>query len=263
MTAQAQKSPGSWLRTIPGFRSGTPWKKVAGVLGYVFIAAGLIGQTSVGSASGILLMLGVLGIVLLAGNAWGVRTSAPMLRSSNKVIAATAWAVILLVWLTAAALAAPPAAGRPSNPTSAVAMRPSPTLAPSPSLTTTPTPSDTAAPNPTASPATTATPTRLITQKPVVPAATPKPTIRATPPPPAPFNYCGAPVNPWHYNFCSGAVISSPPANICAYFNCIASFWKSTNGYVEECKDGMYSHSGGVSGSCSSHGGNWRPLLHP
>lgn len=31
----------------------------------------------------------------------------------------------------------------------------------------------------------------------------------------------------------------------------------------EECQDQTYSHSGGRSGSCSYHGGNWRALLQP
>jgi hypothetical protein len=55
-------------------------------------------------------------------------------------------------------------------------------------------------------------------------------------------------------------VIYSPPTNFCDYFNCIPSFWNSTNGYVEECVDGTYSHSGGRSGACSHHGGELRPL---
>jgi hypothetical protein len=92
-------------------------------------------------------------------------------------------------------------------------------------------------------------------------APTPRPTVaptaRPTAPPP---NLCGAPANPWNYNFCAGGTISSPPSNFCSYFNCIPSFWQSTKGYVEECMDGTYSHSGGRSGSCSSHGGNLRPL---
>jgi len=78
-----------------------------------------------------------------------------------------------------------------------------------------------------------------------------------------PPDLCGAPANPWDYNFCVGNVIYSPPSNFCSYFNCIASFWISTNGYVAECIDGTYSHSGGVQGACSSHGGVWRALLGP
>ena len=34
----------------------------------------------------------------------------------------------------------------------------------------------------------------------------------------------------------------------------------STSGYVEQCKDSMFSKSGGIQGSCSQHGGNLRPL---
>jgi hypothetical protein len=100
------------------------------------------------------------------------------------------------------------------------------------------------------------------TQKPVVVAATAKPT--APPPPPA-FNYCGAPANPWHYNFCGGNVIYSPPnPTFCSYFACIASFWVEdipNDGYVMQCMDGTYSLSGGESGSCSHHGGNSRQLM--
>jgi hypothetical protein len=55
-------------------------------------------------------------------------------------------------------------------------------------------------------------------------------------------------------------VIQSPSSEFCTYFPCIPSFWSSTNGYVEQCRDGLFSHSGGVRGSCSSHGGNNRPL---
>lgn len=76
---------------------------------------------------------------------------------------------------------------------------------------------------------------------------------------------CGAPTNPWGYNFCPGGgnVITSPPASFCNYFACIPSFWINTNGYVEQCQDLMYSHSGGQPGSCSSHEGNLRALLGP
>ena len=87
---------------------------------------------------------------------------------------------------------------------------------------------------------------------------TPQPT--APPATPAAVDTCGAPANPWNYNFCSGSTIANPPANFCDYFSCIASFWNGT-GYVMECQDGMYSLSGGHSGSCSYHHGNWRALL--
>lgn len=111
----------------------------------------------------------------------------------------------------------------------------------SPSSKPSPSPSPKAAPSPSPSPAAVAS------------AAPP-------PPPPPPPSTCGAPPNPWGYNFCGGSLIYSPPSNFCSYFNCIASFWKSTLGYVDECNDGTYSHSGGRQGACSYHGGEMRPL---
>ncbi len=69
--------------------------------------------------------------------------------------------------------------------------------------------------------------------------------------------------DPHGRSLCGGNVISNPPSDFCGYFSCIASFWTTTNGYVEQCVDGLFSHSGGRSGSCSKHGGNRRPLYGP
>lgn len=102
--------------------------------------------------------------------------------------------------------------------------------------------------------------TPLVTAAPTAAPTAPPTALPAPPPTAPPKNLCGAPANPWNYNFCGGGTISSPPSDFCSYFNCIPSFWDSTNGYVEQCVDGAYSHSGGRSGSCSSHGGNKRPL---
>lgn len=92
-----------------------------------------------------------------------------------------------------------------------------------------------------------------------------KPTTRApttkaaTQPPAAPVDLCGAPANPYGYNFCGGSTITNPPSDICNYLSCIGNFWNG-RGYIEQCQDGMFSKSGGIQGSCSSHGGNRRPL---
>ncbi len=107
--------------------------------------------------------------------------------------------------------------------------------------------------DPTASPRPTsaAHPTARPTAKPK-----PKPTPRPTPRP-----ITGINGNPWGYTFSPGALIYNPPATFCdQYFSCVSTFWTSTSGYVEECVDGTFSHSGGRSGSCSHHGGNNRPL---
>lgn len=103
------------------------------------------------------------------------------------------------------------------------------------------------------------------------PTATPKPAATATPKPKAPTATpkpaCPYPAvnnNPWCYTFTNtGKVIYSPPGSFCNYFNCIKSFWTNTSGYVAQCNDGTFSHSGGVTGSCSVHGGEKRPLYAP
>ena len=130
----------------------------------------------------------------------------------------------------------------------------------------------TASPNlvPTVAPAavSTAAPTIAATVAPTVAptlAPTPAPTVAPTPRPatPAPaINLCGAAANPWNYTFCGGTFITSPPAAFCSYFNCIASF-ATGRGYVIQCVDTTFSKSGGISGSCSTHGGNSRALYAP
>jgi hypothetical protein len=96
--------------------------------------------------------------------------------------------------------------------------------------------------------------------------APPVPPPPPPPPPPPAADTCGASANPWGYNFCgssAGNYIYNPPGNFCDYFACIPSFWSHTNGYVAECYDMDFSHSGGVQGACSYHGGVWRALWHP
>lgn len=129
------------------------------------------------------------------------------------------------------------------------------------------TPTKTHQPTATTKPAATATATPAVTP---TATTTPRPTATSTPRPqptatntPAPScQYQAVNGNPWCYNFQCCNTISSPPSNFCAYFSCIASFWNG-NGYVEECQDGSYSKSGGISGSCSHHGGDLRALLQP
>lgn len=99
-------------------------------------------------------------------------------------------------------------------------------------------------------------------------APTPVPTVAPTAaPPPAPqpppvTNLCGAPSNPWNYNFCGGNLITSPASGFCGYFSCISSFATGT-GYVVQCGDGKFSKSGGHTGVCSQHGGFLKNLYSP
>lgn len=118
----------------------------------------------------------------------------------------------------------------------------------------------TAKPTAIARPTNTPVPTAVPTQAPTaVPTAIPTQPPAATPVPTQPPVQTGVNGNPWGYNFVPGNYISSPPTAFCTYFACIKSFWYG-NGYVEECQDQMYSKSGGITGSCSKHGGDLQPL---
>ncbi len=112
----------------------------------------------------------------------------------------------------------------------------------------------------TGAPTTAELPTHTPTSRPTA-TPTPKPTAKPTAKPtPRPTQKpTGVNGNPWGYDFTPGNLIYHPPAAFCDYFACISTFWNG-QGYVMECQDGMYSKSGGRSGSCSHHGGNWRPL---
>jgi hypothetical protein len=87
------------------------------------------------------------------------------------------------------------------------------------------------------------------------------PSLASSPAPNA-VNYCGAPQNPWNYNFCGGKLITSPDPDFCSYFTCISSFWNGTS-YIVQCGDGAFSKSGGHTGVCSTHGGFRRNLHSP
>jgi hypothetical protein len=92
---------------------------------------------------------------------------------------------------------------------------------------------------------------------------TPSPTMTAAPSPtasPSPTAGTGVYGNPWGYDFNPGNPIYGPPSTFCSYFPCIPSFWTSTSGYVVQCVDLLFSHSGGRSGVCSYHGGYYRTL---
>jgi PASTA domain-containing protein len=74
--------------------------------------------------------------------------------------------------------------------------------------------------------------------------------------------------NPWAFSLACGSFIYHPPADFCDFLTevtgayCVGDFYNAA-GYVMQCRDGNFSKSGGKSGSCSSHDGNWRPLLNP
>jgi hypothetical protein len=110
--------------------------------------------------------------------------------------------------------------------------------------------------------------------------ATPSPTLTATPdstldstqasdqqqqqPVQQPAKTTGVNGNPWGYDFNAGSLIYNPNSGFCNYFTCVSTFWTKTSGYVVECGNGKYSHSGGVKDVCSRDGGVQATLYqHP
>ena len=107
----------------------------------------------------------------------------------------------------------------------------------------TPTQKSIPTPKPTPKPTPTKAPVVVPTATPVPPTPTPVPVVT------------GVGGNPYGYDFNAGTLIYSPAADLCTYVSCVTTFWSDTNGYVVECANGEYSHSGGVRGACSRDGG--------
>jgi hypothetical protein len=68
--------------------------------------------------------------------------------------------------------------------------------------------------------------------------------------------YCGQAIeDPWGLTFCSsGDLIKKGPSSFCDVFACIPEFWLGP-GYMVQCADGLFSHSGGYGGACYFHRG--------
>ncbi|RLP94949.1 hypothetical protein [Micromonospora sp. CV4] len=65
---------------------------------------------------------------------------------------------------------------------------------------------------------------------------------------------CGAPANSLGYDFCGGARIRRPAAEVCDWFDCVPQFWAG-RGYLVQCRDGSVSLTGGRSNACAEHRG--------
>ncbi|MDZ5445154.1 hypothetical protein U2F26_20860 [Micromonospora sp. 4G57] len=125
-----------------------------------------------------------------------------------------------------------------------------------------------------ATPAATATPA----PRPVAPAVrvettlAPKPRKKTSPAPtparsrtaapqPAGEPRCGAPANPFGYDFCGdGYRVRRPAARTCEFFDCAPGFW-SGSGYLVQCRDGLLSLTGGQREACAGQGGV-RRIVH-
>jgi hypothetical protein len=175
------------------------------------------------------------------------QTSTDGIRRDRRILLVSAIAVAILCYtgyiLVSLATGNHPETSAQFNPGSPTSSPATATLEPTPP----------AAP-PTVEPAATPMPT---TQPPPVqttttqPAPTPPATTTSSKPPPS---LCGAPPNPYGYNFCGGALIYSPASDICSYLTCAANFWKG-DGYVVQCQDDTFSKTGGKQKVCSQDQG--------
>lgn len=173
-----------------------------------------------------------------------------------------AWAVVFFVVVGAIGAATSQKKKTTVTQTGLVTLVPS-TLAPHPThVTTAP---STAAPTTSraTAPPTTAAPPPTTAVPLTAPPATAPPATSTPPTSPAVVqtaSVCGAPSNPYGYNFCQrGSLIYHPASDVCSYFDCIPNFPNGT-GYMVECNDSTYSMSGGHSGACSYHDGEERPV---
>ncbi|GAB3434307.1 hypothetical protein [Flindersiella endophytica] len=91
------------------------------------------------------------------------------------------------------------------------------------------------------------------------PTATPTTTAAEPTPDSTSAGLCGAPDNPYDYNFCDGSLEYDPDPQVCEYFTCIVDF-SSGRGFLVLCDDGMISLWGGFRGVCGEHGGVRQPV---
>ncbi|SCF35001.1 hypothetical protein GA0074695_5914 [Micromonospora viridifaciens] len=74
-------------------------------------------------------------------------------------------------------------------------------------------------------------------------------------PQPAADRRCGAPANPFGYDFCGGGQrIRKPARGVCDWFDCVPGFW-SGRGWLVQCRDGKVSLTGGRRDACTGHRG--------
>jgi hypothetical protein len=70
--------------------------------------------------------------------------------------------------------------------------------------------------------------------------------------------------NPYGYDFddTGNRIYDEEPPDFCDYFKCASDFWTNIplGGYVVECQDGQFSHTGGTKYACAGHNGVKRVL---
>ncbi|MFC8848673.1 MULTISPECIES: hypothetical protein [unclassified Micromonospora] len=135
----------------------------------------------------------------------------------------------------------------------AVLFESDPPVRPGPDIASAATAAPTAVPAafPTDGPAAPPKPRRGTTPGTAVPPTTPAP---VGPPAAKRDGLCGAPANPFGYDYCGGSRIRRPDVRVCDYFDCGQDFWAG-DGYLVQCRDGALSLTGGRAGVCATHDG--------
>ena len=87
--ASGQPKSKGFLRQVPEFRTGTLWKQAVAITGHAVLALLLILGIAADGVAGALLILGIVGILFLATNAWGLRRKLPLFHSANRLLVAT------------------------------------------------------------------------------------------------------------------------------------------------------------------------------
>ncbi|MDG4802698.1 hypothetical protein [Micromonospora sp. WMMD980] len=82
---------------------------------------------------------------------------------------------------------------------------------------------------------------------------------RGADPQPTVERRCGAPPNPFGYDFCGGQRVRRPAAEVCDWFECASGFW-SGRGWLVQCRDGAISRTGGQRDVCAGHRGPRRTV---
>lgn len=194
----------AWYRPIPGFRTGRRWKQAVAVCGYLLIGAWLL-QTPSNPKLG---LLGVLSLatVLLATNAWGIRSGMPVLKSGNPLVAGIGWSAIAIILIAAAAWEQPPTGPSSQSASSIVARTPasSPSVPVSSGSTSVPTATHSSNPTPSPTPSPIPTPT---------PTPTPKPSPSPAPPAETPITFVNGPLTASPGQTVTLYVKTSPGAN--------------------------------------------------
>jgi hypothetical protein len=141
----------------------------------------------------------------------------------------------------------------PNMPQTADAATPAPT--PTMQATATPTPGPQPSPTPQQAVQPTQAPIVQPTQAPIVqPTPTTPPVVSQTPTQPLTPQPTQPPAVTYNTDPNGGQRVYNPPVNFCTTHACVSTFWTDKSGYVVECGNGKYSHSGGVSGACSRDG---------